>query len=126
MIGWHIGVYRLARGGAAPAEWEAEQGKRVAVWQAGLQGLDWLDALVTNGDAVKLGGDGYPYRYTAPLSSLIEPVRQGPPSANKAWIAGAGDIIDVSKWPGETTIDEDALTACEPDEWVMVEAWDES
>lgn len=126
MIGWNISVYRLAQGGAAPAAWDTEQGDRVAVWQTGLHGLDWLDALVTSGDATNLGGDGYPYRYTVRLSSLMGSIQQGPPHARDTWIFEAGDIIDWSKWPGKTTVYEDVLAKCEPDEWLMVVAWDES
>jgi hypothetical protein len=29
-------------------------------------------------------------------------------------------------WEGKTTIDEAALDSCDPEEWLLVEAWDES
>lgn len=126
MLGWHISIYRQAQGGASPATFDTETSERLAVWQTGLHGLDWIDALVARGLVVDLGGNGYPLRYTARLRELIGDVRKGPPLANKTWGAGVGDIIDFSKWPGKTTLDEKALAGCSPDEWVVVQAWDES
>ncbi len=126
MSGWHISVYQLATGRTSPATFDAEQGERLAVWQAGHDGLDWIDKLVATGAAVDLGGDGYPIRYTARLRDLSGPIRKGPPGARQVWSSGPGDIIDFSKWPGRTTIDQQALAGCSPSEWVVVEAWDES
>ena len=36
------------------------------------------------------------------------------------------DIIDYSKWQGGTARDEQLLADCHPDEWLLVEVWDES
>lgn len=126
MLGWHISLYRLATPQAGPATFDAERGERLAVWQTGLDGLDWIDRLVADGVAVNLGGNGYPYRFTARVRDLGGPVRNGPPEARQTWSSGPGDIIDFSKWPGRTTIDEKALAKCPSSEWVLVEAWDES
>ena len=62
MFGWHVSVYRQTDGGASPAAFESPEGTRVAVWQAGIGGLDWLIELVKAGKAINLGGDGYPVR----------------------------------------------------------------
>lgn len=55
MLGWHISVYRQAIDRSNPATPEADQGDRIAVWQTGIGGRDWLDELVTHGDAINLG-----------------------------------------------------------------------
>jgi len=65
MLGWHISVFRQADGGLLPGTPKTERADRIAVWQTGTGGLDWLDELATQGMAVNLGGDGYPYWYTA-------------------------------------------------------------
>jgi hypothetical protein len=65
MLGWHISVYRQKVGGLS-----TPKGQRLAVWQTGLGGLDWLDELVKAGKAINLGENGgYPCRYTATLSA---------------------------------------------------------
>jgi hypothetical protein len=37
----------------------------------------------------------------------------------------AGDVI-TDKWEGKTVIDGATAAQCRPDEWLIVEAWDES
>jgi hypothetical protein len=125
MLGWHISIYRLADGGASPATAESGRGARVAVWQTGHGGLDWVDELVKAGRAVYLGGNGYPLWYTATAENLIPRIEDGPPEAHQAWVYGEHDIL-TDKWEGKTVVDHDTSAACRPDEWLLVEAWDES
>jgi hypothetical protein len=113
MLGWHISVYRQ------------DDGTRLAVWQTGLDGLRWLDELVTAGQAIDLGGDGYPRRYTAAAEVLVPRIIDHPPEARTTWVSGAGDIL-TSKWEGKTVIDAVAAAQCPPGESLLVEAWDES
>jgi len=42
MLGWHISVHRQADGGAHPARADSKTAARIAVWQTGLHGMDWL------------------------------------------------------------------------------------
>ena len=65
MLGWNIGVFKQRDDGASPATAESQHGTRLAVWQTGLGGRDWLEELVRAGKAINLGGNGYPCRYTA-------------------------------------------------------------
>jgi hypothetical protein len=125
MLGWHISVYRQADGGASPATAESVRGERVAVWQTGLGGLDWVYELVEAGRALHLGDNGYPYWYTATAENLIPRIEAGPPEANLVWRYDEGDIL-TDKWEGKTVIDRAATAACRPDEWMLIEAWDES
>jgi len=124
-VGWHISVYRQSNGGGAPATFRADHGPRLAVWQSGTRGLHWLHALVAEGRAVDLGGNGYPTEYTAMASQIIPTLRHGPPDARDVWVKGAGDITNFA-WLGETTLDFTAIEACSPTEWLLVQAWDES
>ena len=41
------------------------------------------------------------------------------------WASGLYDVL-TEKWEGQTVIDRDAITQCRPDEWLLLEAWDES
>jgi hypothetical protein len=39
---------------------ESEPGSRIAVWQTGAGGLEWLDTLANQGNAIGLLGNVYP------------------------------------------------------------------
>ena len=125
MLGWHISIYRQRDGGPSPATTESPDGTRLAVWQTGSGGLDWLDELVTSGKAINLGGNGYPCRYSATAENLIPHIIDGPPYAHRVWVCGKDDIL-TKEWEGKTVIDREAIVACRPNEWLLVEAWDES
>jgi len=125
VLGWHISVYRQPDGGAAPATFESLEGPRLAVWQTDVWGLDWLDKLVKADKAVDLGGNGYPMRFTAPAKHILPRLVVDPPHAHAVWSLSVGDTVD-SSWAGRTVIDDDLVAACEPDEWLLIEAWDES
>ena len=125
MLGWNISIYRQKGGGSSPAAPESPKGTRLAVWQAGWNGLAWLDELMKAGKVLNLGGNGYPSWYTATAAELRPRLVDEPPEAYATWISGLGDIIS-SQWEGKTVIDREALAACSPDEWLLIEAWDES
>ena len=125
MLGWHISVYRQKDGGASPATMELSEGIRVAVWQTGLNGLEWLEELVKADKAIDLGGNGYPRRFTSTAEYLVPRIIEQPPGARSTWVSQAGDIL-TDKWEGKTVIDRAAAEQCPLDEWLLVEAWDES
>jgi len=81
MVGWHISVFRQAEGGSLPATPTTKQADRIAVWRSSVGGLNWLDELAAQGNAIKLGGDGYPYWYTAQAAHLISRITDQPPEA---------------------------------------------
>ena len=99
--------------------------RRLAVWQTGLGGLEWLDELVKAGRAVDLGGNGYPRRYTVTAENLVPRVVDTAPGARSTWASAAGDALTTS-WEGKTVADRAAAKSCRSDEWLLVEAWDES
>jgi hypothetical protein len=124
MLGWHVSVYRQKDGGGSPATFESPEGARLAVWQTDWDGLKWLDELAKAGKAVDLGGNGYPCRYTAIAENLVPVITAHIPKAREYWQCDAGDLI-TSKWEGKTVVDSAAIQ-CPKDEWLIVEAWDES
>ena len=125
MMGWHISVLRQADGGLNPATTSSEEGPRLAVWQTGWEGLQWLDELTAVGNAIDLGGNGYPNYYTAQAEHIISRVVAEPPLANRVWGAGEHDIL-MPGWEGKTVIDRSVANDCIPDEWLIIIAWDES
>jgi hypothetical protein len=80
---------------------------------------------VREGHATCLGGDGYPSQYTATAKHLIPLFIDGPPQARFAWVREESDII-TETWDGRTVIDRGAVARCGADEWLLLEAWDES
>lgn len=125
MLGWHISVYRLKDYGESPATEQSPKGIRLAVWQTGLNGLNWISELVKDGNALDLGGNGYPCRYTAAAKYIVPRIIEEPPEAYTIWVCGPNDIL-TEKWAGKTVIDQAAAAQCPSDEWLLVEAWDES
>ena len=93
MLGWGISVHKQKVGGESPATFLTPEGTRVAVWQTGIHGLDWLEELVRAGKAIDLGGNGYPCRYTAPARYLISEIVDSPPMARDNWRCDPGDVI---------------------------------
>jgi len=124
-LGWNISIHRQQNDGTEPASFESAEGPPLAVWQTGLHGLRWIDDLVNQRQAIMLGGNGYPFRYTALARHIIPQLRGDPPKAKSIWTFDKGDII-TSQWLGKTTKDQEAIDACRPDEWLLIEAWDES
>jgi hypothetical protein len=124
-LGWHISVYRQQGDGSAPASFGAPHGERLAVWQTGLRGLEWLKELAKQGKAVDLGGNGYPMEFTAQAIHIIPQIREEPPLAKPYWSRDAGDVV-LPGWAGKTTKDLEEMDACRAEEWLLIQAWDES
>jgi hypothetical protein len=123
MLGWNISVYRLERG-AVRATTKSPTGVRLAAWQTGLDGLDWIDELVKEGKAKNLGGNGYPCRFTATAEHLIPHFVNGSPEAQST-LSFEGSGILMEGWKNKTATDQTAIAACPPDEWLLLVAWDE-
>jgi hypothetical protein len=124
-LGWHISVFRQIGDRTAPPTAIVEAGTRIAVWQTGLGGLRWIDELAEAGRGHFLGGNGYPCRYTALARDLLPTIIAGPPGAQNPWVHDPGDILGP-QWVGRTVIDKQMAENCAPEEWLLVEAWDES
>jgi hypothetical protein len=125
MGGWRLSLYRPADGGGAPASTDSAREVRLAEWRADDLGLRWIDDLVKEGKAVDLGGMGYPTRFTAPAALLRPILAKAPPAARRMRVAGHGDVL-TSWGVGPNTIHGESMAACRPDEWLLLEAWDES
>jgi hypothetical protein len=142
MLAWLISVYRFGdpalraqRGDFdamltlistdpdLPQATDADQ--RVARWQTRLGGARWLDALVESRNAAYTSHGGYPNNYLIRCKDFRERLEDGLPEERDIWVVGAADIL-TEDWLGKTTIDSDELQRCDPDEWLLVEVWDES
>ncbi|MEI7559770.1 MAG: hypothetical protein WCJ63_04190 [Actinomycetes bacterium] len=77
---------------------------RLAVWQTGLGGLDWLDEHASADRIIKLCGNGYSIRYTGRAKELLPHITDKPPAARDIWLHDPG-IILTDEWVGQTTFD---------------------
>lgn len=99
MFGWHLTVYRTTPTG---------EGEALATWRCGPHGLSWLQPLIERGDAqVITQNGGYPDRYR---------VRAGALQCRLPALLGGARV----------GADADGLAQCSPEEWVVLEAWDEN
>lgn len=85
------------------------RGDTLASWSAGLGGLSWLDEPAP---CRELRGGGYPSVYAVPAEVVLTRV----------------DLDFVSARYPETvsSLDLSAVAAIPSDEWLLVEAWDQS
>lgn len=125
MLGWGIIVFRQRDGSLSPAQSESELGARLAIWDAGIDGLDWIDDLVKAGKAIDLGGNGYPCRYTATAAYLLPYILNPPNYRQDNRVISDNDVYGGEQPPLAGT-DREMASLCRPDEWLLVEAWDAS
>jgi hypothetical protein len=144
MLGWNVGVYTMVAGNTSDAAAPQDQpstrglsltqmdslrdrfarGDRIAVWQADMAGLRWIDVLVKSGAAIAARTGGYPSVFYAKAVDVV-PRLDAPPGARPVWVSGPDDVLSEA-WAGRTVVDRDAAAARTPEEWLLIEAWDES
>jgi hypothetical protein len=98
---------------------------RLAVWQTGLGGTDWLDGLAVSGRAATTMHSGYPESYLLRFRDLQWLLDHGLLSPAVPWRSAPGDTFGPGYLGTDTSYPE-AIAATAPDEWILVEAWDES
>ena len=122
MLGFDIVIHKLQNGNEPASTLKAPTAGRLIHWFGGISGTDWLDALVKNGAANCLGGNGYPIAYTAKLRNVIPEIRSVSPESIATWM----DPVLIDRETGKQTFDPGPLSRCSLDEWVLINAWDAS
>jgi len=125
MLGWDITVYRQLIDATGPATLFSERGSMVASWSAEWDGLRWIDALAASGAAEHLGGNGYPFTYTARAAKLLAQIVAGPPQVKTRLTFVAGGVESATHHP-VCELHHDVIATCIQDEWVLIIAWDQS
>jgi hypothetical protein len=116
MLGWYVLVLR---GEAVMPD------DLVARWETSVFGLKWLEELVKDGRAKDLGGNGYPCRYSATVSILLPIITSGLPANDSPLVIG-DDYALPERWSGNIVWNREVVLACQPDEMLTIEAWDQS
>lgn len=120
MLGYEIEIYKFTDGMDITSN---KTDKPILVrWSAGgFSGLDWIDNLVSEAKAEDLGGNGYPLYYKAKAQFILEALALDVPKNKDQTIIG-DDYVMPSDWRSD--IDTSKIAKCDPDQQLIVEAWD--
>ena len=93
-----------------PARWDSVKSDHILYYQADSSVVRWFENLVPSDAVVDLGGNGYPYRVTVRADAILPAIRSGlQPEVDSRGI-----------------VKDDVLDACDDNEWLIVEFWDQS
>ena len=126
MIGWNIFVNRQKWFRRLRARAKTPKGECVASWSADVGGIEWLEKLVENKNAICLRKGFYPGLYTVKAKYIFNIIQDMPPKVKKGinWVedkekgwVNLGDCYYFGK-------SEREMALCNEEEWLIVEIWD--
>ena len=131
MIGWWVVISTQSPGERDRAAQGARRAAILAQWEAGADGIRWIEHLVETGMAAKLSGDGYPNRYTARAGDVLPLVKNGSiqPPKDGIWIFGIDEGEEYAQppgWMGKVEVHADRMAACPAELILTIDAWDQS
>jgi hypothetical protein len=68
---------------------------------------------------------GYPVRYRSTAGVILPILAAGIPSGENPQIIG-DDYLMPENWRGDVVIDTDKIKDCKPDDFLLMDAWDQS
>jgi hypothetical protein len=124
MLGWHINVFRTDALTHLVYDATIDE-TRLASWSTGIKGLDWLNKLANENKILNLGGNGYPYRYSAKASEILPIISSGIPTSNEPIIIGDDYVLHAHEIRS-LKLDALKISKCELYDHILIEAWDQS
>lgn len=145
-LGFLFYVLRQENGGASPPDkpWERSD-KPLLLWECcefGKYDIHWMDDIVKAGQAIDLGGNGYPYFYSIQTKRLIPMLleermhvysydsgecRREASDYDQYLSEHKGTTLQIIPgWTEVATKDLSVLDGCREDEWLLLECWDKS
>jgi hypothetical protein len=124
MLGWYIVVF-VADSESSDNKQSLTEKTRLASWNSGIGGRNWLDQLVTENKLLDLGGNGYPYTYSGKALVVLPIIASGPPSHDGPDIIGDDYFISGNK-VYSLKLNELGISQCNPEAWLIIEVWDQS
>lgn len=125
MIGWWIIVSTQSPDERDRADQDSRRAAILAQWEAGAEGIRWIERLVEAGRATKLAGNGYPNRYTARAADVLPLFGEAPPPPGGPLIVG-DDYAMPANWRGKIELHSDRCAVCQLDHLLTIDAWDQS
>lgn len=130
MLGWWITVSTL------PDEFKDSMSKEeqaqylLAMWETGLGGTRWLEALAAEGKATwdKSKG-GYPWRFTAKAFDVLPVLTSELPKHAGIDVIGMDEgeeYFTPAGWSGQVDLRKENIARCPPDALLTIDAWDQS
>lgn len=112
MLGWEIFI--------------KNQDQTIASWMVGSSGTDWLRNLAKEGKAVDVAVNcGYPHVFSMKARDLIPILINGIPQSGGGLVIGENYVINGNRiW--DFAIDAELLSKCDPDDELVIDAWDQS
>ena len=131
MIGWWIVISNQVPEERDRADQDARRAAILAQWEAGADGIRWVEQLAEQGKAAKLSGSGYPNRYTAQARDVLPLIEGGgiQPPKEGVWIFGIDEGEEYAQppgWLGKIELHTDRIAACPADCVLTIDAWDQS
>ncbi len=125
MLGWEIFIHTEFNESTDQADWHWPKEENVlATWRTSVGGVNWLNDLVKQNKARFLGGAGYPIRYWAKVKDVLPLIKNGPPSHKGPLVIGE-NYVTPAGWMSEATIKLEQFAQKNPDNMIIIDAWDE-
>jgi len=122
MLGWFL-VVRRAGLEDGPA---AKDPNVLAMWETAFTGVDWLEALVDNGEATCLSRHGYPNRFAVDAAQVLPFLRSRHAPLHYGMPVVGDDYVTPGGWSGPMTTYPERFAAITDDSPLWVDAWDQS
>jgi hypothetical protein len=126
MIGWWIVVSTQSPRERDQSTQDVRRAAILAQWEAGADGIRWIEDLVAGGLAEKLASGGYPNRYTAPASAVLRVLVDETQPASAGGLVVGDDYVATSTWRSKLEVNAERIAACPPDHRLTIDAWDQS
>lgn len=123
MLGWQIYIATKSPEELPAGPYQTDY--LLASWTTGLNGIDWLTALVKEGKAIEPSNGGYPWQFAAKASVILPLIADGPPTYTGKDVIGDDYYIPVG-WIGEGRFNAELAAKCLPDDMLYIDAWDQS
>jgi len=95
-------------------------------WLTGPFGNAWLKDLVKDGRAMLIyDRGGYPFRYAVSMKDLLAQLPNEPAPHTGPTIIGE-DYHMPKGWRGSFEVQREKLSACHPNEMIIIDTWDQS
>lgn len=120
-LGWEFLIYRKLDVDAAGT---TSNVPNLASWETGLGGMQWIEALEKAGRATYRPGKDTP-GYFVSAGVIAEILKNGVPAHEGPLVIGDHYVMP-SGWTGNEKIDIARIQALDPDETLLIEAWDQS
>lgn len=124
MIGWWIVVSTQTPEERDGADQDTRRAHILAQWEAGAEGIRWVERLAAEGKADKLKAGGYPNRYTARAADVL-PLLAMPPAPPSGPLIIGDDYALPANWRGQLDLHPERIAACPLDRVLTIDAWDQ-